>query len=589
MALLITQGLGDLLYIGTQQRPHLFQLDIPEPPKLYHTVIEVGERLGAGGEVIEPLTEEEIGRAVEAVRQSGCRSVAVALLHAYRNPVHERQLGEALRQAGIPFLSLSQQLTPSIKLLPRAQAALANAYLSPVIHDYLSHIRERLGEEQQLRIMTSAGGLAAAGLFHPKDSLLSGPAGGVVGAAAIAQLLGFGEVLTLDMGGTSTDAARYAGQHDYDYTTRVGDVSMLSPCLAIETVAAGGGSICSFDGQKLTVGPESAGASPGPACYGAGGPLAITDVNLLLGKLDPAVMGIPISRKKARQALLEVKAAIEAATGEPHTEEELLRGFEQIANEKMAEAIRRISVAKGFDPADYALLAFGGAGGLHACRIAELLHIDTIILPYDGGLLSAYGMGQASVERLAERQVLQLLEDCQASLPALFRQLNNEAIEQLQAEGFQPEDITIRHAWAYLRFRGQDSTLEIECRDPGQLKEDFRQHYERLFGHWPEGRPVEVESLKVVAASKGKPTSQMKVPRRVYSPKPQKKVPGTAFKVFYWDDLRKGALINGPALLLNPSSTAFIEPGWRLLMLKKGNAVLERLSEKGRRAQNLKE
>lgn len=589
VALLITRGFGDLPYIGTQQRPHLFQLDIPEPPRLYRTVIEVAERLDARGEVIEPLTELEIKRIVKSVQQSGCRSVAIALLHAYRNPAHEQQLGEALRRAGIPFRSLSQQLTPSIKLLPRAQAALANAYLSPVIHDYLSHIREKLGDNQQLRIMTSAGGLVGADLFHPKDSLLSGPAGGVVGSAAIARQLGFGKVLTLDMGGTSTDAARYDGQYDYEYTTRVGDVSMLSPCLAIETVAAGGGSICAFDGQKLVVGPESAGADPGPACYGVGGPLAITDINLLLGKLDPSEMGIPISREKARRALLEVKAAIEAATGEPYTEEELLRGFEQIANEKMAEAIRRISVAKGFDPADYALLAFGGAGGLHACKIAELLGIDTIILPYDGGLLSAYGMGQAQVERLAERQILQTLEEVQNELPALRQQLNHQAIRQLQAEGFPPEDIAIRHTWAYLRFKGQDSTLEVEYHDPQQLKKDFRQHYKRLFGHFPEGRAIEVESLKVVAASKAQESRRTEAPHRTHQPEPQRQNTDTAFPIFYWNQLLEGAVIEGPALLLNPSSTAFIEPGWRLLMYKGKNAVLELQQKKGRQGQQLKE
>ncbi|MCB0560967.1 MAG: hydantoinase B/oxoprolinase family protein [Lewinellaceae bacterium] len=593
VALLITKGLGDLLYIGTQQRPHLFQLDIPEPPRLYHTVIEVSERLDNQGRVLEPMNAQEIGHIVKAVRQSGCRTVAIALLHAYRNPVHELQLGEALRQAGIHFLSLSQQLTPSIKLLPRAQTALTNAYLSPAIHDYLSHIRERLGKGQ-LRIMTSAGGLVGADLFHPKDSLLSGPAGGVVGSAAIAQQLGFSKALTLDMGGTSTDAARYDGQYDYEYTTRVGDVSMLSPCLAIETVAAGGGSICSFDGQKLTVGPESAGAAPGPACYGAGGPLAITDINLLLGKLDPAVMGIPISLEKARQALLGVKEAIEAATGETHTEEELLRGFEQIANEKMAEAIRRISVAKGFDPADYALLAFGGAGGLHACKIAELLNIVTIILPYDGGLLSAYGMGQAQVERIAEQPILQLLNDCQAELPALIQELNHKAIQQLQQEGFPPEETEIRHIWAYLRFKGQDSTLEVEYHSPEQLEGHFREHYERLFGHWPDGRAIELESLKVVAASRKEPAGKTAAPQQTYRPEAQGQAraarSGVApSPVFYWDELREGAVIDGPALLLNPSSTAFIEPGWRLLMYEGKNAILESRKGKSRQAQNLKE
>jgi 5-oxoprolinase (ATP-hydrolysing) len=293
---LVTKGFKDLLYIGTQQRPDLFQLNIPEPNLLYANVIEVDERLGANGEVLQELTEEEIQHVVKKVQEISpdSHSIAVAFLHSYRNPIHERKLAEALIEAGFRFISLSHELTPSIKILPRAQTALVNAYLSPVIHQYLKNIHTGLNENSKLLVMTSAGGLVEGDFFNPKDSLLSGPAGGVVGSARIAQQLGFQDILTFDMGGTSTDAARFNGTYDYRFITKVGNAEMLSPALAIETVAAGGGSICSFDGNKLTVGPGSAGASPGPACYGADGLLTITDINLLLGKLDPSAMGIPV-------------------------------------------------------------------------------------------------------------------------------------------------------------------------------------------------------------------------------------------------------------------------------------------------------
>ena len=299
---LVTKGLKDLLVIGTQQRPHLFQLDIPEAEQLYTDVIEVEERLDAEGKVIQPLTDREIDKVIQQIKTE---VIAVALMHAYKNPIHEQQLGQALAKANINYISLSSALSPTIKILPRAQTALVNAYLHPVIMQYLDNIRERLmapGQSTELLVMTSAGGLVKADFFHPKDSLLSGPAGGVVGAARIARQLGYPNILTLDMGGTSTDSARYDGQFDYQFLTRIEQVEFLSPTLSIETVAAGGGSICYFDGQKLCVGPESAGASPGPACYGAGGPLSITDVNLLLGKLEPSAMGIPINLEDAKWA-----------------------------------------------------------------------------------------------------------------------------------------------------------------------------------------------------------------------------------------------------------------------------------------------
>lgn len=580
--LLVTKGFRDLLYIGTQQRPHLFQLDIPEPELLYDSVFEVAERLDAQGNILLALAEPEIQRIITQLKKLQPESIAIAFLHAYRNPVHEQQLAEALRQAGFSFISQSQELTPSIKILPRAQTALVNAYLLPIIRAYLQKIHAKLpSESSQLLVMTSAGGLVAADLFHPKDSLLSGPAGGVVGASRIAKTLGFEQVLTFDMGGTSTDAARIANGYDYRYLTKVGSAEMLSPSLAIETVAAGGGSICYFDGHKLNVGPESAGASPGPACYGAGGPLTITDVNLLLGKLEPSAMGIPIHAEKARSALRQIQTEIEKKTTTKYSKIELLRGFEAIANEKMADAIRKISVAKGFDPKDYKLLAFGGAGGLHACRIADLLRIDQVILPYDGGLLSAYGIGHARVERLAEQQILQLLDDCEHRLPQIMDELSEQALAKLQQAGYPTEALEIVHQFVYLRFKGQDSALELPFTFVGKLLPDFEKQYSQLFGHYPEGRAVEVESVKVMVGTKLPPISvENKIatlkPARLFD-KHSSDFTEKSIAVYRWDDLEVGNQIEGPAILLNSNSTAFIEADWEATVHVDKNIVAQPL------------
>lgn len=586
VALLITKGFKDLIAIGTQQRPHLFQLNIPEPEVIYRHVLEVEERLDASGRVLQPLSEKELQRLLFELKKKKAKVVAVALLHAYLNPAHERKLGQALEKEGFSFISLSHQLTPSIKILPRAKTALVNAYLAPTIQNYLSNIQSHLHRDSSLKVMTSAGGLADAAHFFPKDSLLSGPAGGVVGATKVAQSLGFQKILTLDMGGTSSDTARYDGHYDYEFVTKVGGLEMLSPTLAIETVAAGGGSICHFDGHKLCVGPESAGASPGPACYGAGGPLAITDVNLLLGKLDPSVMGIPVNVQRAKKALLNLQKEIFYTIGEQYSEEELLRGFERIANEKMADAIRRISVAKGIDPKDYALLVFGGAGGLHACKIAELLGIETVILPFDGGLLSAFGIGNARVERLAEKQVLKALDDCKNDLPSMIQLLENQAVEKLEKEGFSKSDIEIKSRFAYLRFKGQDSALEIELSKAGsfstlsgktgegsltKVETTFEKEYRHLFGHYPRGGVIEVESIKIIAATKEKIIGEAPFrlrPRKVFL---------SGKNVFHWSELEEGDCLEGPAILLHSTSTAFIEKNWKLEIVSEKNALLHRI------------
>lgn len=583
VTLLITKGFKDLIAIGTQQRPHLFQLNIPEPNLLYDQVIEVKERLDAQGKVIVELSESEISATLKQIEH---KTVAVAFLHAYKKPIHEEKIRNALNKAGFQYVSFSSQLSSSIKILPRATTALVNAYLHPILEHYLQQIRSRLNKESNLKVMTSAGSLMNASFFHPKDSLLSGPAGGVVGAAEIAKKLNIPKILTLDMGGTSTDTARFDGNYDYNYTTVVGDARMLSPCFAIETVAAGGGSLCQFDGEKLSVGPESAGAFPGPACYGAGGDLAITDINLLLGKLDASAMGIPIQIEAAKARLEILQNVILELKGQAMSKLEILQGFEQIANEKMAEAIRKISVAKGFDTKAYSLLVFGGAGGLHACKIADLLQIKEIILPFDGGLLSAYGMGMAQVERILEKQILQPLSQVKADLQNYAKRLFQSGSEQLEKEGIPRAQIKLKKVFYYLRFLGQDSTLEVE--NQSDIENIFKAKYEHLFGHYPKEGIIELESIKVIVANEEEQKNKANrieakksaTPHHFHtSPFEQKQIP-----VYHWEKLAIGTWIEGKAILLNSTSTTFIEADWALHIRAEGNAILQR--QKATRQQN---
>ena len=595
VALFVTKGFKDLLRIGTQQRPHLFQLNIPEPTLLYDSVFEVNERLDKSGAVLIDLPEIELQKIDNEVIGSGCRSVAVSFLHSYQNPAHEKRVGSLPALSGCS-LSLSSQLSPSINYLKRTQTALVNAYLQPILAEYLQNITQSLGASVQ--VMTSAGGLTNATAFLAKDSLLSGPAGGMVGAAKIAQQLGFERCLTFDMGGTSTDTARFDGQLDLQFVTKIEGIELHNPTLAIETVAAGGGSICAFDGQKLTVGPQSAGASPGPACYGAGGPLTITDVNLLLGKLDSSQFGIPVRIDKAREALAQIQRQVFEATQRYIADKELLVGFEQIANEKMAEAIRRISVAKGFDPKAYPLLTFGGAGGLHGCQLADILGISTVVLPYDAGLLSAFGMGQARAERIVSRQILESLDAFEGPFLETVATLQQQAFDALIADGClensgldlsQPENVAANfetQILLYLRFKGQESTLEIrweQLENWGQLRVNFVEKYRQIFGYCPENLPIEVESIKLIASELKMAVSKLK------SEVEKKEVAGQYFispffeevkhAVYDWEKLQAGDTFCGPAVLLNATSTAFVAANWQATCTASGDVVVEKMGQ----------
>ncbi len=579
--LLVTRGFKDLLAIGTQQRPHIFSLNIKKPAPYYTHVIEVDERLDAQGNTVISLNNDEVDNVLQQLISTQPESVAIALLHSYRNSVHEQQIAKSLANQNFSHVSISSELSSSQKILPRAATAVVNAYLAPIIHQYLTRIRAHI-PDGSLKVMSSAGGLADANLYQPKDSLLSGPAGGVVGSAAVlkqvqSQHPKFRRLLSLDMGGTSTDVSRYDREYDYQYLTKVGEAEITSPALAIETVAAGGGSICQYKSDALAVGPESAGAHPGPACYGQGGPLTITDVNLLLGRLRADKFGIPINRKAAQQALAKVKEVLSQSS--KVSDEELLLGFLRIANEKMTEAVRSISVKKGFDPTEYSLLGFGGAGGQHACEIASLLNIRTIIIPQDAGLLSAYGMGQAVLERFATRQVLQPFVEVQDDLENWIEQLRQEATELCQQEGYTSDNLQTRLVKLFLRFEGQESTLDIDFTRSDEVIDSYRQRYEALFGHWLANRTVELESIKVVVST-ASPTIPSPTAEERYTPAATATQSAYTLDgwisapVYDWDQLQAGASIFGPALVLSNTTTLWVEPNWQFQLDGFGNALL---------------
>ncbi|MFW5653580.1 MAG: hydantoinase/oxoprolinase family protein, partial [Planctomycetota bacterium] len=584
VAFFVTRGFRDLLLIGNQQRPDLFTLNIIKPRPLYDQVIEVPERIDHHGRVLEPLDHDEVIGRIAQARADGVTVAAIALINAWRNPIHEQELGRVLLGHGFDFVAASAELAPRIGLLARAQTAVVDAYLTPLLKSYVRRIQtavhsakltpppasasssspdasgnasdansrveslSSMSRHSRIHLMTSAGGLVSTSAFRPKDSLLSGPAGGVAGAAAAGRRSGLSRVIGFDMGGTSTDVSRYDHAFEYQFEHAVGDARLLAPALAIETVAAGGGSIGWFDGHRLRIGPQSAGAHPGPACYGAGGPLTLTDVNLLLGHLHPGRFAVPVDIDAAVAALVDLMIAVELGQRSEPTPasnssasnradpshgsslrheiykqrttvlerpnfaddaRRLLQGLLDIANERMAAAIRRISVQKGDDPARYALVAFGGAGGQHACAVAERLNMQTVIVPEDAGLLSAVGLQHAEMERFAERQVLRplskLLDNINRELQPLLQDLETEARDAVQRENTHTgsvDCISIRRRIASLRLQGQETAIDIDFDDPRLLSTLFVDAYRRLYGHSPsESIEVELESLRVVAST----------------------------------------------------------------------------------------
>lgn len=579
-ALLITKGFKDLLSIGTQQRSDLFALEIKKERPLYTTVIEVDERIESDGQILKPLSVEEIDRVGKEVKKLNCDSIAIAFLNSFRNPHHETLIKNQLVKNGALFVTASCEISGQIKILPRAETAVANAYLDPIIHTYISNIQQGLASAQ-IKIMTSAGGLVNANSFYPKDSLLSGPAGGVVGAASAASLSGINQIITFDMGGTSTDVSLYNKQYTYRYESKVGEVKILSPSLSIETIAAGGGSICDFDGYKLTVGPHSAGASPGPACYGSGGPLTITDVNLLLGRADSEYFSILLYKKKSEAALNQLLKKIKAATGKTPRPESVLESLIQIANEKMAEAIKKVSVQHGHDPAGYTLLSFGGAGGQHACALAELLDMKKILVPYDAGLLSAYGIGHAKIEHFEEKLLLQNFSGIENDLEKYFHDLFQRGVNKLKQDGYREEEIQLEKSLVFIRFKGQESTIETTFKKGLDLKKEFKKKYQAIYGHWLSDREIEVESIRSIVSVKGYSLRKKRFYAKSYNPIPSKQsslfINGQwkKIKVYRWESFKSGAAINGPCLIVSDNSTTVVDANWTFRLDEQNHGLLQ--------------
>ncbi len=495
IALFITQGFGDLLSIGDQRRSDLFALKHEPRPVFHEVVCEVCERVSVSGEVLVALDESAVRTAAMDCLAQGISTAAISLLHGHAHPQYELRVAEILREAGFTHLTLSHQTAAFAKLLPRTQSTVADAYLHEPVQSFLNGIR-RVSPDMQ--VMTSAGGLKSADDIRPKDMLLSGPAGGAIGAANAARRLGHTRIITFDMGGTSTDVARIDTRPGYRFSQEVAGMKLLAPCIDIETVAAGGGSICRMSHHGLAVGPESAGSSPGPACYGKGGPLTITDVNLLLGRFDPSRAPIPLDLEAARQRLRE----LHQQTDGTWSEVELLHALLRLAIEHMTDAIRRISIGEGYDPADHALLAFGGAGPQHACAVAEALGMKTILVPEHAGILSAAGLQEAVPEIIEEREVRMPLKAALSDGSTFPGTLQCEQRTQI----------------AELRLKGQDTPLQVEFTDPHDLPQRYRAAYERLFGYPPpSSREIELVSIRTITRS-GKPEASEIPPKGRHAP-----------------------------------------------------------------------
>ncbi|MDE3240317.1 MAG: hydantoinase B/oxoprolinase family protein [Paracoccaceae bacterium] len=595
--LLITEGFGDLPRIGYQNRPDLFALNIRLPELLHSRTVEVRERLNAAGEVLVPLDTEAARAALRQARADGFASVAIALMHGYRFPAHEAALARIAAEEGFPQISQSHVASPLIKLVSRTDTAVVDAYLSPILRRYVGQVADELGAGVRLAFMQSNGGLTDAGLFQGKDAILSGPAGGVVGMARTAEAAGYSRLIGFDMGGTSTDVTHYDGQFERSFETEVAGVRLRAPMMNIHTVAAGGGSILSFDQGRLRVGPESAGANPGPAAYRRGGPLTVTDCNVMLGRIDPAhfpaVFGPegdePLDRAVVQAKFAELAQTVGTATGTRLSPEETAEGFLRIAVENMANAIKKISVQRGHDVTRYALNCFGGAGGQHACRVADTLGMDTVFIHPFAGVLSAYGMGLADVTAVRQRQVDRALAEVAATdLPAIIDTLFAEARDEVAGQGLAGPQIA-RNAQVHLRYRGTDQALVVGFGPEAGMRADFEAAHLGRFGYLPEGRDLMVEAVTVEAIG----ASGERADRAVTEPGAGASGIGTTRMHVdgAWRDvpvhdraaMAPGARVDGPAMIVEPTGTNIVDSGWRAEVNALGHLILTRAVPRARR------
>jgi 5-oxoprolinase (ATP-hydrolysing) len=597
--LVTTRGFRDALRIAYQDRPRLFDRNIRLPELLYSQVIEADERVSAHGEVLQPLDDAALRAELQRAFDAGLRSVAIVFMHGYRFTQHEATAARLAREIGFTQVSASHLTSPLMKLVSRGDTTVVDAYLSPILRRYVEQVAGEM-PGVKLFFMQSSGGLADAHAFQGKDAILSGPAGGIVGMVRTAQLADFGHVIGFDMGGTSTDVSHFAGEFERAFETQVAGVRMRAPMMSIHTVAAGGGSILGFDGARLRAGPHSAGANPGPASYRRGGPLAVTDANVLLGKIQPKwfpkVFGKganePLDRDAVVAAFDEMADAVEKSTGRRRAPEELAEGFLDIAVASMANAIKKISVARGYDVTRYTLQCFGGAGGQHACLVADALGMNTVFVHPLAGVLSAYGMGLADQGVMREAAIEQPLAD--AALPAVRARLDAlaaEATDEIRRQGAGSGAIRVMRR-AHVRYAGTDSALVIDFGDGSvaTLAAGFEFAYRRRYAFLMEGRGLIVEAVSVEAVAAGDAPAEPRLAAIVPTPAPVTETVRLYGEGRWWDaalvvreTLRPGHLVDGPAIIAEKNATTVVEPGWQARVTELDHLVLQRTVPRAQR------
>ncbi len=584
--LVVTKGFRDQLRIGQQHRPKIFARHIELPEMLYTEVIEADERVAVDGEVITPLDDKALKRDLQKAYDKGIRSCAIVFMHGYTHTSHEIKAEKIAQDIGFTQISVSHQVSPLIKFVGRGDTTVVDAYLSPVLQRYVDKVAAKAGDTR-LMFMQSHGGLTGAHDFRGKDSILSGPAGGIVAAAHTSKLAGFDHMIGFDMGGTSTDVTHYAGQFERSFDTTVAGVRIRAPMMNIHTVAAGGGSICQYKGGRFQVGPESAGANPGPKAYRRGGPLTVTDCNVMLGKVQPdffphifgpnADEALDVAAVKA--AFEELAEEISKDSGIPRTAEEVAEGFLKIAVLNMARAIKKISVERGYDVSRYAMNCFGGAGGQHACLVADELGMNTVLVHPFAGVLSAYGMGLAETRQIVEETVETDLKDADVSvrIETLKSGLSTALIDQ----GVEDKDIRFDIS-AIIRYKGADKGLSVPYGTVGEMKASFETAYKTQFGFLMPDTPLVFETLVIEGIGENYSGDETRFEGAEYNPEPQTTVriysagEEQSAPVFDRETLEVGAVIKGPAIIREATGTTVVEPGWTATVNPYKHLILER-------------
>ncbi|ABM61516.1 hydantoinase B/oxoprolinase family protein [Halorhodospira halophila] len=590
--LAITEGLADQLRIGYQHRPDIFDRRVRLPQMLYSEVIEIPERLGADGSVVRTLDADAVRARLEHTYAAGYRALAVVLMHAWRDAAHEQVVARIAREVGFTQVTTSAEAAAVMKIVGRGDTAVVDAYLSPVLRRYVERLAAELGDVPLL-FMQSNGGLTSAAQFQGKDAILSGPAGGIVGAVRTAAMAGIDRLISFDMGGTSTDVAHYDGEFERTFEAEIAGCRIRAPMMQIHTVAAGGGSICHFDGMKYRVGPDSAGADPGPAAYRRGGPLTVTDCNVLLGLIRPEFFprlfgpgaDQPLDAEGVHERFAELAERIHAETGDAREPVAVAAGFRRIAVENMAQAIKRISVQRGYDVTRYALNCFGGAGGQHACAVADVLGIRTVFVHPLAGVLSAYGMGLADITAISQRTVEAPLEPASApQLADVIDELAAEARAGLATQGLAGEAATLR-VRAHVRYAGTDTALEVPGSDDvAEVDAAFARLHRQRFGFTLDDRPRVLEALSVEAIhhAAAEEAGEGEAPAPKAPPQPLARV--TAWDgqrmaeqpVYARADLLPGTRLSGPAILQEENATTVIDAGWEAEVTGGDQLILRR-------------